>query len=122
MERHGQMKGHPSDQVKGYVEQCRSFHSAIHERKAAVHGCVVFTSSRPSPSWTTSFWAFWHRPPHSRPSPHEIPPRHKMSPRTRRRPGVPLRSLRCTGAQVPIVPPRESWAAMVLVTGSFFTP
>jgi hypothetical protein len=43
MERHGQVKGHPSDQVRGYVEQCRSFHSAIHERNASVHGCVVFT-------------------------------------------------------------------------------
>ena len=43
MERHRQIKGHPSDQVRGYVEQCRSFHSAIHEHNAAVHGCVVFT-------------------------------------------------------------------------------
>jgi hypothetical protein len=43
MERHGQSRGHPSDQVRGYVEQCRSFHSAIHEHNASVHGCVVFT-------------------------------------------------------------------------------
>ncbi len=34
---------HPSDQVKGYVEYCRRFHSAVQERNALVEGCVYFT-------------------------------------------------------------------------------
>ena len=43
MQRHGQCQGHPSDQVRGYTEYCRRFHSAVHEYDAAVHGCVIFT-------------------------------------------------------------------------------
>ncbi len=35
--------GHPSDQVKGYVEYCRRFHSAVQEQQAAVAGCVLFS-------------------------------------------------------------------------------
>lgn len=34
---------HPSDQVRGYVEYCRRFHSAFHESSATVNGCVLFT-------------------------------------------------------------------------------
>lgn len=34
---------HPSDQVRGYTEYCRRFHSAVLEHEARVHGCVVFT-------------------------------------------------------------------------------
>lgn len=38
---------HPSDQVKGYVEYCRNFHSAVVDasgtKKADVCGCVFFT-------------------------------------------------------------------------------
>jgi hypothetical protein len=34
---------HPSDQVRGYTEYCRRFHSAIQEADAEVHGCVLFT-------------------------------------------------------------------------------
>ena len=34
---------HPSDQVKGYVEYCRCFHSAVLEANADVNGCVFFT-------------------------------------------------------------------------------
>lgn len=34
---------HPSDQVKGYVEYCRCFHSAVIETNADVSGCVFFT-------------------------------------------------------------------------------
>lgn len=49
---HGNQSGwqqisHPSDQVKGYVEYCRNFHSAIIDIngnvKADVNGCVFFT-------------------------------------------------------------------------------
>jgi hypothetical protein len=43
MERQGGMEQHPSDQVAGYVEWCRNFHSTIQDSKAAVHGCVLFT-------------------------------------------------------------------------------
>lgn len=34
---------HPSDQVRGYVEYCRRFHSAVQECGADVAGCVFFT-------------------------------------------------------------------------------
>lgn len=34
---------HPSDQVRGYVEYCRRFHSAVQEQAAEVSGCVFFT-------------------------------------------------------------------------------
>ena len=34
---------HPSDQVKGYTEYCRRFHSAVQECDADVTGCVFFT-------------------------------------------------------------------------------
>jgi hypothetical protein len=34
---------HPSDQVKGYTEYCRRFHSAVQECDAEVAGCVFFT-------------------------------------------------------------------------------
>ncbi len=34
---------HPSDQVKGYVDYCRRFHSAVQEQAATVDGCVFFT-------------------------------------------------------------------------------
>jgi uncharacterized protein len=42
IERMGRQELHPSDQVRGYTEYCRRFHSAIDER-AEVHGCVLFT-------------------------------------------------------------------------------
>ena len=34
---------HPSDQVKGYTEYCRRFHSTVQEHAADVAGCVFFT-------------------------------------------------------------------------------
>lgn len=34
---------HPSDQVKGYSEYCKYFHSAVLEYNAQVNGCVYFT-------------------------------------------------------------------------------
>ncbi len=34
---------HPSDQVRGYVEYCRRFHSIVQEESADVSGCVFFT-------------------------------------------------------------------------------
>ena len=36
-------QSHPSDQVKGYVDYCRRFHSAVQEDNAHVSGCVFFT-------------------------------------------------------------------------------
>ena len=43
MERRGGMDQHPSAQVAGYVEWCQNFHSAVQDRDAGVHGCVLFT-------------------------------------------------------------------------------
>jgi DUF2075 family protein len=43
MERGGQVVLHPSDQVRGYVEYCRRFHSGVQDRAADVQGCVLFT-------------------------------------------------------------------------------
>lgn len=46
MVRAGQLVSHPSDQVRGYSEYCQRFHSAVHEHKAEVRGCVLFTNDR----------------------------------------------------------------------------
>jgi hypothetical protein len=43
IDRAGRQELHPSDQVRGYTEYCRRFHSAI-EGPAKVHGCVLFTN------------------------------------------------------------------------------
>ena len=43
MIRQGRTDLHPSDQVKGYTEYCRRFHSAVAAYQAEVHGCVLFT-------------------------------------------------------------------------------
>lgn len=42
IERHGDMDLHPAEQVRGYVEYCRRFHSAV-QGTADVHGAVYFT-------------------------------------------------------------------------------
>lgn len=34
---------HPSDQVRGYTEYCRRFHSTVQDAGAHVSGCVLFT-------------------------------------------------------------------------------
>ena len=44
--RHGVTYSHPSDKVRGYVEYCQHFHSAVVEQKASVAGCVFLTSAR----------------------------------------------------------------------------
>jgi uncharacterized protein len=46
VERQGRQDLHPSDQVRGYTAYCRRFHSAVADRNAAVHGCVLFTRDR----------------------------------------------------------------------------
>ncbi len=43
IDRQGVQELHPSDQVKGYTEYCQYFHSAVLDRKASVHGCVLLT-------------------------------------------------------------------------------
>lgn len=43
IEHQGTQELHPSDQVRGYTEYCRRFHSAVADHGAAVHGCVLFT-------------------------------------------------------------------------------
>lgn len=45
VERHGTQELHPSDQVRGYVEYCRGFHSAVVDRQATIHGFVLFTNA-----------------------------------------------------------------------------
>jgi len=46
VEHHGVYHSHPSDQVRGYVEYCRNFHSEVVDTRAAVEGCVFFTSAQ----------------------------------------------------------------------------
>ncbi|MCC6242134.1 MAG: DUF2075 domain-containing protein [Gemmatimonadaceae bacterium] len=51
--RKGVQELHPSDQVRGYTEYCRRFHSAVQEFEANVHGCVLFTRD----PWTDAYRA-----------------------------------------------------------------
>lgn len=51
--RKGVQELHPSDQVRGYTEYCRRFHSAVQEYDANVHGCVLFTRD----PWTDAYRA-----------------------------------------------------------------
>ncbi len=53
IERQGRQELHPSDQVRGYTEYCRRFHSAVADQGAAVHGCVLSTRAR----WTAAYSA-----------------------------------------------------------------
>lgn len=46
IDHHGVFHSHPSDQVRGYVEYCRYFHSEVVNTGAAVEGCVFFTSAQ----------------------------------------------------------------------------
>lgn len=43
IEHAGKKTHHPSDQVKGYVDYCIQFHSAVQQFDALVSGCVAFT-------------------------------------------------------------------------------
>jgi len=43
IEHGGQLVLHPADQVRGYTEYCRRFHSAVQDHHADVRGCVLFT-------------------------------------------------------------------------------
>lgn len=43
MERSGRLVLHPADQVRGYTEYCRRFHSTVQDHRADVRGCVLFT-------------------------------------------------------------------------------
>lgn len=43
MERGGAIVLHPADQVRGYTEYCRRFHSTVQDQRAEVRGCVLFT-------------------------------------------------------------------------------
>lgn len=55
---HGELVLHPGGQVRGYVEYCRRFHSAVIDRIADVHGCVYMTRSPDAQELA--------RPPHTR--------------------------------------------------------
>ena len=45
IEHRGALTLHPSEQVRGYVEYCRRFHSAVQDRSADVDGIVFMTRS-----------------------------------------------------------------------------
>lgn len=70
MSRHLGEVNHPSDQVKGYVEYCKAFHSAVQDHSAALHGCVFFSTSAdlknyrlaPNDQLATEFPLFSARP------------------------------------------------------------
>ena len=53
IDRAGRQELHPSDQVRGYTEYCRRFHSAI-EGDAKVHGCVLFTHQPYTRAYTST--------------------------------------------------------------------
>jgi len=53
IDRQGGQELHPSDQVRGYTEYCREFHSAVAEHSAKVHGCVLFTRDK----WVSTYSA-----------------------------------------------------------------
>jgi hypothetical protein len=69
IDRNGRQELHPSDQVRGYTEYCRRFHSAI-EGEARMHGCVLFTrqlythayTSAPNERLTRDYPIFTPRP------------------------------------------------------------
>jgi uncharacterized protein len=54
MERHTGTTHHPSDQVRGYTEYCRRFHSAVQEYQANVYGCVLFTRSKATGAYSSA--------------------------------------------------------------------
>jgi len=51
MQHGGRLVLHPAEQLCGYVEYCRRFHSAIDDEGAAVDGCVVFTARPLNPAY-----------------------------------------------------------------------
>lgn len=46
VEHGGRLALHPSDQVRGYVEYCRAFHSGVATSNADVVGCAFFTKAQ----------------------------------------------------------------------------
>src|SRR6266566_5134940 len=53
IDRGGRQELHPSDQVRGYTEYCRRFHSAI-DSNTRVHGCVLFTGQPYTNAYTAA--------------------------------------------------------------------
>jgi hypothetical protein len=53
IERMGRQELHPSDQVRGYTEYCRRFHSAV-DSNTRVHGCVLFTGQPYTNAYTAA--------------------------------------------------------------------
>jgi len=51
--RHSGLQLHPADQVRGYVEYCRHFHSTVLACEAATHGCVLFTKDQASQAYVS---------------------------------------------------------------------
>jgi hypothetical protein len=54
VERHTGTTLHPSEQVRGYTEYCRRFHSAVQEHQANVYGCALFTRDAFAPIYTAA--------------------------------------------------------------------
>ncbi|MBX7245321.1 MAG: DUF2075 domain-containing protein [Candidatus Sumerlaeaceae bacterium] len=54
IEYQGAQKLHPSEQVRGYVEYCRHFHSTIEDFRATIDGCVLLTRDYYTKSFTES--------------------------------------------------------------------
>ena len=52
IERQGRQDLHPSDQVRGYTQYCRRFHSTVADQGADIHGCVLCTSGRWTPAYS----------------------------------------------------------------------
>ena len=49
----GQEMLHPSEQVRGYVEYCQRFHSAVQDSGAEVLGCTLLTAARHADAYTS---------------------------------------------------------------------
>ena len=57
IEHNGKILLHPSEQVRGYVEYCQRFHSAVLEKNAAVHGCVYFTNATEATTYSDGIYS-----------------------------------------------------------------
>ncbi|MFH1434509.1 MAG: DNA/RNA helicase domain-containing protein [Pseudomonadota bacterium] len=50
---HNEQVLHPSEQVRGYVEYCRRFHSAVQDTGATVEGCTLLTGTKDAAAYTS---------------------------------------------------------------------
>ena len=57
IEHNGKVLLHPSEQVRGYVEYCQRFHSAVLEKNVAVYGCVYFTNATEATTYSDGIYS-----------------------------------------------------------------